>query len=106
MARTKTPSRATRWADACAQARDALDSIATAKSDLEAAFSDLNDLKGEYDDWKGNLPDSLQSSPVAEKLEAVTALDLEPDLDLDVSDIESALDEAEGADLPLGWGKD
>lgn len=41
-----------------------------------------------------------------EKLEAVTDLDLEPDTDFDVSEVENALDEAEGADLPLGFGKD
>jgi len=106
MAKSKAPSRATRWVAACQQARDALDSIATAQADLDAAFSDLRDLQGEYQDWKDNLPDSLASSPVGDKLDAVTDLDLEPDTSLDLSDIESALDEAEAADLPLGFGRD
>jgi hypothetical protein len=98
-------SRPQQWQEACADARTALEAISAAKTDLEAAFSTLLDLQGEYESWRDNLPESLTSSPVAEKLDAVMQLDLEPDID-DTSACESALDEAEGADLPRGFGND
>ena len=80
----KNPSRATRWADACTRANDAL--------------SDLVELQGEYSDWKDGLPENLASSPVGEKLEAVCDLDLEG--------AQSTIEEAEGCELPLGFGRD
>jgi len=82
--KAKRRSRADRWADACSRASDAL--------------SDLRRLQEEYEEWKDNLPESLQSSPVGEKLEEVCGLDIEGALDM-VSD-------AEGIDLPLGFGRD
>jgi hypothetical protein len=50
----------------------------------------LRELQAEYQAWLDNLPENLQDSPLAEKLEAVCALDLE---ELEV-------------DLPLGFGRD
>jgi hypothetical protein len=91
----RTDSRPVRWARACESARTAL-------ADLETAFSDLRDLQDEYQEWLDNLPEVSQGGATAEKLEAMTDLDLDPDL----GDLESALDEAEGADLPLGFGRD
>lgn len=82
--KVKMPSRPERWADACSRALDAI--------------SDLEGLKEEYEEWKDNLPDSLQQSPVGEKLDAVC--------DLDLDSARSAIEEAEGTDLPLGFGKD
>ena len=77
-------SRADRWAEACARAQEAL--------------SDLRGLQEEYEEWKDNLPESLQSSPVGEKLEEVCNLDIESAV--------STVDEAEGIDLPMGFGRD
>lgn len=107
MARTISNSRRARWERACATGRTALEAIEAAKADLEGAFSDLRDLQQEYQDWNDNLPDSLGNgnSPVSEKLEAVCGLDLPEQVD-DIDEAAAALDEAEGADLPLGWGKD
>ena len=38
---------------------------------LSEAFSDFNDLKEEYQDWRDNLPENLENSVVAEKLDEV-----------------------------------
>ena len=54
------------------------------------AIEILRELQGEYQDWLDNLPESLQSSVLAEKLEEVCALDI------DQFDVE----------LPLGFGRD
>lgn len=48
-------------------------------------------LQAEYQDWLDNLPDDLRVSAVAEKLEAVCALDL--------NDLESV-------EPPRGFGRD
>ena len=82
--KAKTPSRPDRWAAAC--------------SDAITAIEELVELQSEYEDWKDNLPESLQSSPVGEKLEEVCNLDLQSALD--------TISDAEGADLPRGFGKD
>lgn len=80
----KSKSRSTRWSEACIAA--------------SIALQDLKDLQDEYQDWLDNLPENLQSSAVSEKLEAVCDLDIEGAIDT-VSD-------AEGMDLPLGFGRD
>ena len=54
------------------------------------ALETLRELQAEYQDWLDHLPESLQASALAEKLEDVCALDLE------------ALD----IDLPRGFGRD
>ena len=40
------------------------------------AVQTLVDLQAEYQEWLDNLPDSLQASPVAERLEAICEYDL------------------------------
>ena len=132
MAKPKRQSRADRWNSATDKARSALDTINDILqmpeddrdagmiegvnqelSNLSEAFTDLYDLQQEYQDWYDNMPEALQAnSPTADKLQAIIDLSLEPDIpsewdeDLDLSDAESCLDEAEGADLPLGFGRD
>lgn len=80
----RPPSRPQRWADACSRATDAL--------------SELVELQEEYQEWLDNLPDNLQSGTLADKLNDVTGLDLQSALD--------TVSEAEGIDLPRGFGKD
>lgn len=101
----KSTSRTSRWNDAVTDARVALDAVETAKADLETALSDLNDVRSEYEEWKDNLPENLASSALGEKLDAVAGIDL----DWDGDSLEAAaqmIDEAESADLPLGFGRD
>lgn len=83
-AAAKKTSRTDRWADACSRAGEALD--------------ELVELQSEYADWHSNLPENLQNSPVGEKLETITSIDIES--------AKGAVDEAEGAELPRGFGQD
>ena len=85
--RTKTarpPSRTRRWQDAAANA--------------VAALEELVAVQEEYREWLDNLPENLQQSSLGEKLQAVCDLDLESAFE--------AAQEAEGIDLPLGFGRD
>lgn len=87
-------SRPKRWFKAVLAARQAL-------SEVESAFDDLREIQEQYQEWRDNLPENLEMSPVAEKLDAVVDLDLEMP-----TEIEETLDEAENAELPLGFGRD
>lgn len=83
--KVRPKSRVVRWGEAAA-----------------AAVAAVEDLKSMQDDdfqpWKDGLPENLQSSAVGEKLDAVCDLDLDSAL--------STLQDAEGLDLPLGFGRD
>jgi|HubBroStandDraft_6_1064221.scaffolds.fasta_scaffold614135_3 hypothetical protein len=103
----KPASRSTRWAEAVGAARDALSAIDEAYANLESALEDLRGVKEEYEEWQGNLPENLAGSALGEKLQAVVDLDIPDDSrEVSYSELESALDEAEGIDLPLGFGRD
>jgi len=80
----KQPSRIDRWNNAA--------------SALSAAANDLLAVQEEYQEWRDNLPENLSSGTLAEKLDEVTALDVQSAVDLG--------EEAEGLDLPRGFGKD
>jgi len=80
----KRPSRSQRWGEAAGDAIGALETLV--------------ELQGEFEEWKDNLPEGLQQSAMGEKLEAVCEIDLQGALD--------AVQEADGADLPLGFGRD
>jgi len=55
------------------------------------AVATLRALQEEYQAWLDNLPESLQDSALADKLQAVCELDL---------------DAMEDVELPLGFGRD
>ena len=55
------------------------------------AVQTLVDLQAEYQDWFDNLPDNLQASPLAERLEAISEYDL---------------DDLEALEPPRGFGRD
>lgn len=80
----KGKSRPQRWADASARAVTALE--------------ELVEMQSEYQEWYDNMPENTQSSPTGEKLSTVTELDLQSALD--------TVQEADGVELPLGYGKD
>ncbi len=56
-----------------------------------AAVAALIDLQDEYRTWRDNLPASLEGSKLAEKLHAITELDLE---------------ELQAIEPPRGYGRD
>jgi chromosome segregation ATPase len=77
------------------------DRLSNAINKLQEGVSELEELVIEYEDWQGNLPENLQSSATADKLEeTVSALQDAKDT------IESAIGDIEGIDLPLGFGRD
>lgn len=80
----KQKSRSTRWMEAANAA--------------EAALQNLLDVQQEYQEWRDNLPENLDSSPIAEKLDAVIDLDIQGALDM--------VQEANGLDMPMGFGRD
>jgi uncharacterized protein YhaN len=88
-------SRPERWKSSLANARDAYEKLQTILEDLE-------EIRVEYEDWRDNLPESLQSSATADKLDEICNLDIGSTL----QDVESLLDEAESLELPLGFGRD
>lgn len=88
----KGNSRGARWNAAVLKAKEAADA-------LSAAMEELRDIQQEYSDWKDNLPENLQSSALGEKLDAVCDLDLE-------YEEPQGLEEADGIDLPQGFGRD
>jgi hypothetical protein len=107
--RVRSKSRPQRWGDAVANAQKALAGLKSAADALTELLGELREVQEEYSEWKENLPDNLQSGALAEKLDGVVDLDIEGSLDtLDSigSDIEELLGEAEGIDLPRGFGRD
>lgn len=98
----RSSSRFARWQDAVSDARSAIDE---AESALRSSFESLQEIQQEYMEWRDSLPESLQSSAVGEKLDAVCDLDLDSPL-TQLDDISTTIDEAEGLDLPRGFGKD
>lgn len=118
--RQRPKSKNHRWAEAVAACRQAVekleqaverakDEIANAGTDVEAAFEALKEVQAEYVEWHENFPENMQSSPTYEKLETIAGIDLEvslPEVEIDMDELTTALDEADAADLPLGFGRD
>jgi len=107
--RKKPPSRSQRWAEAVGNALAVLEQIEGHLNDLEEAASELRSVQEEYEDWKDNLPENLQSSALGEKLEAVSSLDIESAADTlrqSLDEVKGVFEEAEGIDLPQGFGRD
>lgn len=102
----KRQSRAYRWDIAVNAARDALDRMAGARDELVAALDDVKAIQDEYQEWKDNLPENLHGTALGEKLEAVCEFDLEPEANTGTDDFEELVSNLEGADLPLGFGRD
>jgi len=90
----KSKSRSARWSETAGNAREAYDLLA-------AALDELKGIQEEFADWQTNLPENLAGSALGEKLDAVVNIDFDV-----LGDVETALDEAEGAELPLGFGRD
>jgi len=105
----KQESRTARWGNAVQEAREQFQQVQDASSGLADALEAVYDVQQEYQDWLDNLPENLQSSALGEKLDAVCNIDIESIKDDPLSDwpaLESLLDEADGADLPQGFGRD
>lgn len=93
------------------EVRERLQEIEQTVQDLidtvNAALEQLEDLRGEYESWYDNLPENLQDSNLGSKLSEITYLSFDVIGDSeDAQDATQALEEAENADLPLGFGRD
>jgi hypothetical protein len=102
-------SKPKRWAAACRAASVLLTEIEAKLDALENSISDLNDLRQEYSDTFDNMPQNLQSSPYGEKLSEVANLQTEDAAQVirdAVEEVSGIIYEAEGMDLPRGFGKD
>ncbi len=64
----------------------------------EAALQELAALQEEYQEWRDNLPENMDDSPTAERLDEV--------LDLDVNGALQTVEEASLMELPRGFGRD
>jgi hypothetical protein len=107
--RRKPKSKPQRWEAAIGEARDKVSAIEALIDELESALEEVRSIQGEYSDWKDNLHENLASSATGEMLE--TGCDFDFDFDAEqlrsaVSELDSVLEEAEGADLPRGFGRD
>jgi hypothetical protein len=105
----KPKSRPQRWSDAATDAAQALSDMEQAKDKFEEAMVELKSVQDEYEEWKDNLPENLQQSPLGEKLEEVCGLDIESassGIDSAIDGARGVVDEAQGLDLPRGFGKD
>lgn len=101
----KSPtSRPDRWAACVADAKKALEETKAAADRLKSALEDIESVREDYQTWRDNLPENMQSSATGEKLNTVCDLDFDHEVDLD--EIENVLTEAEGVDLPQGFGRD
>ena len=110
-----TKSRATRFTDACADATSAVDDLGETVVLLQEkyahvveAFERIKEVQEEYNDWRENMPEGLDQSPTAEKLDAIINIDLEveDELEVNLDELREKIDEAEQADFPLGFGRD
>lgn len=107
--RVRPKSKTQRWADAAGEAASALSEIEDALGRFTDAMADLRGVQEEYEGAKDNMPENLQSSAYGEKLQAVVDLEIENAADTIQSAIDTVrevVDEAEGIDLPLGFGRD
>lgn len=90
------------------------------QDDLVKALEDLKGLQEEYSEWKDKIEEKMSNTVVYEKLDTICNMDFSTDfewsnnLNVEVScdiennidDILNIADEAQNADLPLGFGRD
>lgn len=102
MARGK--SRPARWAEAVLKARAAANTIEEGKAALVEVFGELEELRNEYENWRTGLPEQFENTELASKLDTVIEMDFNEDTDVEA--MLEAVDQAEQAELPLGFGRD
>lgn len=106
---TKQPSRPARWAEAVKACQEARDAIEAGVTRLEDAVVNLRSVQEEYEEWKDNLDGKFEGSPLSEKLEEVCNIqteDLAEGVRNAIDEASGTIDEAEGIDLPRGFGRD
>ncbi len=75
--------------------------LAAALEEISNATNVIEELKDELDEWRNNLPENLEDSATAQKLdEAMDALETLKD------EIDGACYAADDIEWPLGFGRD
>jgi hypothetical protein len=78
-----------------------VDNMRLAWEDYNTALEELRDVRGEYERLWDDLPEDLQSSPLAEKLKDISYINLDREIqEPDFDTLESAAQECLDADLP------
>lgn len=106
MARAAQPSRPKRWMEAAGKAKEAIEAAREQLGEVESALDELRSIQEEYQEWKDNLPENLQQSALAEKLDQVCSLDFDLGVEDLLNDIDTVVSEAEEVELPRGFGRD
>lgn len=83
--KAKPESRAARWSRLAGEAVAALEELESMRAD-------------EFEGWKDSLPENLANSALGEKLETICGIDIGTALE--------TAQECEGAEVPLGFGRD
>jgi hypothetical protein len=78
-------SRADRWADAASAAKEALEELRAIQEE-------------ELEPWRDNIEEKFSGTALYDKLQTIC--------DIDISTALEAAEEAENADMPLGFGRD
>lgn len=118
----KRMSKVEQWNKHCSDAREALDkardaeqddadaepteAYTKAKEDMVDALTALAEMATEYGETFDNMNEAAQASPFGQKCSEMQNADLEADTDNDLEELENKLDEAEGLEVPLGFGRD
>lgn len=110
---SKRQTKQQRWDEAIAVARKAADEaeeiqeqLTQAKQAIVDALEDLKAMAEEFGETFDNMTEGLQQTPFGQKCEAMQQMDLEGDVDEDLDTLLGKIDEAEGAEIPLGFGRD
>lgn len=99
----RSESRPKRWVKAVAEVQTYLGEIEASKAQAVEAMQELESLRLEYEEMRDNVPENLQSSAYYERLDAVASLDFSTE---EVEEMASVIEEADGIELPLGFGRD
>jgi hypothetical protein len=110
---TKRKTKTEQWNDAVLAARQAVEKaealqeqVNDAKVEIVDALEVLKEMAEEYGSIYDNMNEGLQQSPYGLKCEAMQQLDLEASSEDELDELVSKIDEAENAELPLGFGRD
>jgi hypothetical protein len=95
--------------------------VKTALDIIDEGFNGLRELVDEYIEWRDNMPESLQEGATADMINELETLELDCEIpspdddgkynvhdihDIDVDWYRGMVEDAEGADLPRGFGRD
>ena len=113
MSKAKRVTKTSRWDDAVAEARKALElaqaiqeQLNDAKQVVVDAIEEIKALAEEYGEPYDNMNEGAQQSPFGQACEATQQLDLDASADEELDDLAAKIDEAEGTAVPLGFGRD